>query len=924
MSTKTTFKRISLVAVAALGFGVLTSVAPASAATIVPTALTIGTIPVAQIGVANSTPITVTAPLTTTGSDTFTVSVRVTASPVGSAYRNLIGANKTIDGSTAASTFGAAAFASGSSVGALISIALGTSQTGLIGSLFQNTDDRQTVSATHTSQGAGTAPTTAKFLIGITPDIAGSYTILVSTQNAVASATLGEYIAGDANASYTFTTGGAVTTVVLAAVTGASTEDSTTGQLIKATITSSTGGVAQLGVSETLSITTNSSTSRLRLVSSQSTPTIDANATVVSMTSTHFTDGVGYFLINNTAVETVIITATGSGLLASTITSTLSTTVKTRVTPTLATLGDTVANAAAGGQAGHATIGGTSAAATSTAATTATTHSYLATVTAGTAGEFLEVTVVDTAGKVTGIAGLTYTYALASASTTTATVTIAAACTAVATCFTATVLGTTSAAVTVTAATAAQLTVAVTSGTPTVIKQAHSASSVLNVIVKDQFRAVVGSSVVTISTTGRNASSSNTTVTSNSSGVVSYTRTDAGTSATTNTQDVVTFAGAAAGSATVTINYAASGLGVTTIALATPTTDDTAASGITHSDINASSSSGAQATLVSLTATVKDVNASLLAGVPVVFTTASAGAAVLSTTATVYTSSAGTAAASVYCWTAGIKTFTATVGTITTTGTMNCRQGGATGTNSPTEVHTISAVKSGSSIVVTARDRFGNLVQGVALWATRTGNGTFGGGSNTNGQTTTVAGTAEFVFNAGTADSVVTIQASDSATAAPANATYGQTGNLAGIAVASTATTQTAYATATVGTIDTAETGIGAALSAAGINSVTVSYAADNTAAAAVQAAIDAGAEATDAANAATDAANAAAEAADAATAAAEDATDAANAAVEAAQAASDAVAALATQVATLISGLKAQLTALTNLIIKIQKKLKA
>ncbi len=32
MSTKTTFKRIALVAVAALGFGVLTSVAPASAA----------------------------------------------------------------------------------------------------------------------------------------------------------------------------------------------------------------------------------------------------------------------------------------------------------------------------------------------------------------------------------------------------------------------------------------------------------------------------------------------------------------------------------------------------------------------------------------------------------------------------------------------------------------------------------------------------------------------------------------------------------------------------------------------------------------------------------------------------------------------------------------------------------------------------
>ncbi len=77
-----------------------------------------------------------------------------------------------------------------------------------------------------------------------------------------------------------------------------------------------------------------------------------------------------------------------------------------------------------------------------------------------------------------------------------------------------------------------------------------------------------------------------------------------------------------------------------------------------------------------------------------------------------------------------------------------------------------------------------------------------------------------------------------------------------------------------------------------------------------VQAAADAAAEATDAANAATDAANAAAEAADAATAAAQDAADA--------------VAALSAQVATLISALKAQLTSLTNLVIKIQKKVKA
>ena len=107
--------------------------------------------------------------------------------------------------------------------------------------------------------------------------------------------------------------------------------------------------------------------------------------------------------------------------------------------------------------------------------------------------------------------------------------------------------------------------------------------------------------------------------------------------------------------------------------------------------------------------------------------------------------------------------------------------------------------------------------------------------------------------------------------------------------------------------------------------SATVSLSAAETAAAAAiaaaadiaSAAVDAAAEATDAANAATDAANAAAEAADAATAAAQDAADA--------------VASLATAVTELMADLKAQIaaqkaaiTALTNLVIKIQKKIKA
>ena len=99
----------------------------------------------------------------------------------------------------------------------------------------------------------------------------------------------------------------------------------------------------------------------------------------------------------------------------------------------------------------------------------------------------------------------------------------------------------------------------------------------------------------------------------------------------------------------------------------------------------------------------------------------------------------------------------------------------------------------------------------------------------------------------------------------------------------------------------------GTALPLAGQVAVTATASVVNSS---VDAATDAANEATDAANAATDAALAAADAADAATAAAQDA--------------SDAVAALSATVDKLVASLKAQITSLTNLVIKIQKKVKA
>jgi len=116
----------------------------------------------------------------------------------------------------------------------------------------------------------------------------------------------------------------------------------------------------------------------------------------------------------------------------------------------------------------------------------------------------------------------------------------------------------------------------------------------------------------------------------------------------------------------------------------------------------------------------------------------------------------------------------------------------------------------------------------------------------------------------------------------------------------------TVYMPAASGDVTISATG-GTSLAAAGRVKVTATASVVNSS---VDAATDAANEATDAANAATDAALAAADAADAATAAAQDA--------------SDAVAALSATVAKLVASLKAQITSLTNLVIKIQKKVKA
>jgi len=916
MSTKTTLKRIALVAVSALGFGVLTMVAPASADSVAPTGITVGTLPTAQVGVAHVTPVTITGPFTATGSDTFVVNVRVTSAPTGSGFKNFNTGG--FSSGTTEQGLAAGVTTSGTTVKAKIEITANTGNDGILKDNYQDSDDGATVGVNYTTSNATGTADSAGFKVAITPDVAGTYTVLVSTSTYTTAAyndsTEGQrsipYTAGDANASYSFSTAAAVASVELAAVTPSApkyvaADESDWGQIFKATIKDSTGTVSQLGANETITLTSNQSSGltfqKNRSSGESSTWALTGSAaTTLALSSADFKNGVAYFQVLNTDAETAIITATGSGLLASSITSTAS--VITRTMDTAAAT-PSVGDPASATRPGSGHVGVSADA--DTASTAATSHSYLATfTTGGTEGGYVNMKVVDTSGRITGLVGATYnqalTLSLASATATTATrasFSITATLATAGNSFIATVYGTgddTSDLVTVSSAAAVSTTL--TSDLGSTVAQTAGTSTVITAIAKDQFGAAIANQVITVSTTGRNASATSTTVTTDSTGRISYTRTDAGTAATLNKQDVVTLAGPTAGTgddATVTINYGT--VTASTITCLTGNEDDTA-NLVTYRDISAGD--GVQAGAASLcTVTVKDANGSVMVGVPVTTTTTSAGAAVLSTSATLYTGSAGTVAPSVYGWTSGQKTFTITAGGVTKTVTVNYQQ------RTATEVRTIEASLSGNVITVTAKDRLGNLVPGVRVYATRTGDATFGGGStvanaitagNTTGTTPVPAdlGTAQIVVNPGTAASTVKIQLASAADTPDAE--YGQSSSTAGKICAGAGCTDTALTAATTGTAFTAETGVGASLSAAGVNSVTVSVAAGtNAAATAAEAATDAALEAIDAANAATDAANLAAEAADAATVAAEEARDAADAATAA-------VEALASEVATL------------------------
>jgi hypothetical protein len=796
MSTKTTFKRIALVAVASLGFGVLTSVAPANAGTLTATGLSAGTSTPGRVGVTSYTTITMTHAANTAGSqsDTFVAAAKVTSAPATSVAKT--------DSNTAGVRVDIMS-------GSTTSVASGDAHAAGVAS----------ATITRTSSATIGATTTSSFDLAFTPDVAGTYTILVSVNTVGTS-----YAAGDFSVPVTITTVGAPTKIAITKVGGSVVQSgaATAGQLYYFELTDANGNATVLGEGGLEGITVKSSDTTVAIK--------DAAGNAKAAFSSADNDGTGayYFRATDntiTAAGTVTITLAGSGLLpASFTTNTTATkvlrTAYTGLTIAVAcTTGTTCAGATATPFTAKSAVGITVSGFTSAAAAT----NFLVQVTAG----------LDTYDSFMTVAA----YATAAAAAT-ATFTVPAPATGYPTTVK---INAVDHVFNYAASAATKLTV---EGSTTVLSALAGTNKFVAKVV-DQYSAAMANVAVSVKVAGRNTVATKALGITDANGLITYSVVDAGT---TGTVDTVTFtmATGTTTSAAATINYGT--VTVDKVVVSGGSKAETVA-GSTLTSIKAGDN-GPEGSAVAIKAVVTDANGNLLAGVPVVFTVDSG--AIKKTAAvdfaTVYTGSDGSASTSVFNWISGKQTITATAGGQSSTDYLTWAA------NDATTARVLTATATGDIVSLKVVDRFGNAVQGVAINLSRTGAGLFGNGASTQDISTDKNGTADVRFiGSGT------VVAELAATYAQA---YAAAGNI---------TTKAATA-AVAGTTE----GTGATLTPAGVAKVSVVIAegADPVAVSS-QAAADAAAEATDAANAATDAANAAAEAADAATAAAQDAADA-------------------------------------------------
>jgi trimeric autotransporter adhesin len=556
-------------------------------------------------------------------------------------------------------------------------------------------------------------------------------------------------------------------------------------------------------------------------------------------------------------------------------------------------------------------------------------HNYVFTAAAGDEGEYMVVQVTPNAA--TGVSVLAPAIALvAVGADLTARYTVTTVAPATTSGYTLTVTATTDVASVVTYATA---TPAWSVSPSANIRAKFGDTSTVTGTLSDQFGRIIADKAVNVVVTGRQAGTY--LGTTNAAGQFAFTWKDVNPATTVTLTDVLTFnypylASATATSTTNapsasrTVTYSATGIAVGSVSVAAPSATNTR-----PIDMDAAVGAPAAGSVVTYTASVRDA-----AGLPVVagaLVTFTGGADDLFVTgSTGVTNEFGQASVDVYRTKVGAPTITATAGGVTSAAAAAVRWTNDVANNAAASAPNASSAfrqaryialaadipSTASTGVIrftaTVTDRWGNVVAGSQVTFSETGAGRFFNPPNSNQVTTNAAGQASIDLNS---------QAGETG-AVSVTATLTDTTALQLLDTAGFITNVVADGTPTYTGVPTAVPGVTAAVRSATATATITKDTSTSTADALLalatalgtrdqaSAAVDAAAEATDAANAATDAANAAAEAADAATAAAQDAADA--------------VAALSTQVSEMVAALKKQITSLTNLVIKIQKKVRA
>jgi len=298
------------------------------------------------------------------------------------------------------------------------------------------------------------------------------------------------------------TTAGAATTVTLAEVTSGAPEDGAVGALWKATLN------GQLASTETIKLSSTSSTVTFK------DHTGTALTVANTLTNSAFVNGVAYFTVQNSVAETSTITATGGGLLSSSVTGT-----------------GTVAFTATDDGSYVASISSTSTSLasgdTAAGASTATTTYYKARTSSasqslritGTAENVEYATVTDTSGKATGKTNAKYDKVFTLAATlgtatfsVPATLLVGESVNVVLTGSTSTTGNTN---ITITGRASAASTLTASNATR---RSAVAGTNSFTATLKDQYGAAMANETVTVAVTGRNTTTTSASYTTNASG----------------------------------------------------------------------------------------------------------------------------------------------------------------------------------------------------------------------------------------------------------------------------------------------------------------------------------------------------------------------------------------------------------------------